>query len=244
MKKLLITAASIAVTVGAAHAAPATVTLLPGYDSTFPGRCGGSPAVDCEQAVGEFRRGDNGATAAEREAGLGTNTVTSPADAINITGNPGFWDGQAYAFALTYDAVSDLLQLSLDVDRNSTFGAAETMDFTVDLGPTSTMYIRAAGQTGVPVELNALTLDGMALSIPSFSTDSNSYLEIADFNWNADWALAGNIIMDGTTGSSSRPSVQFKLTDLPPNAIPVPAGAWLFGSAAAAGLARLRKKRA
>ncbi|MEM1379063.1 MAG: hypothetical protein AAGH41_00410 [Pseudomonadota bacterium] len=246
MKHVLLVAASAAALLGAANAAPATVNLLPGYDSTFPGRCGGSPAVDCESAVAEFRKGDNGANASEREVGIGLNTTVPQADEINVSTDPdGLWDSAAFDFLLSYDETPGVLELAIDLDRDNAFSAGEEVAFNVDLAGVTTMYIRiATGAGGSPTTLGDLALDGMALSIPSFSTTTNSYLELSDFTWDADWDLSGFVIMDGTVGSNSRPSVQFKLTDLPPDAIPVPAGVWLFGSAVAAGAARLRKKSA
>lgn len=143
---------------------------------------------------------------------------------------------------MSYDPGTDLLELALDVDRDNSFAGGEIMSFTVDLGPTKSLYIRAASDGNNPTELNDLALNANPLSISSFSTLSNSYLEVSGFTWDSMWTLTGDIIMDGSTGASSRPSVQLKLTDLDPNPIPVPGAALLFGSALAwAGARRQRR---
>ena len=61
--------------------------------------------------------------------------------------------------------------------------------------------------------------------IPDLVGDSNAdYLAIFDFDWNADWTLTGQVTMDGSTAfPESRPSVQWKLTDLIVTEVPEPA---------------------
>lgn len=235
MKNFIALAASAAATLGMGYAA--TVTVLPDYDGTFPGLCGGQA---CEQAVGEFRNGNNGAPG-EAIATLNVNTSTG-GNGISLN-QPGFWDGGAYAFEFAY--TSGTVSLSLDIDRNGSFDGSEMLFFNADLSSTRSMYIRAVAAQ-VPTTLSDLTFNDASLNTDGMGSDSFSGDNVADYllltgvNWTADWSLAGLVLMSGDAGfSNARPSVQFKLTDLGAE-VPVPAGVVLMGTALAGFAARRR----
>lgn len=229
-----------------AAAAPIAV-VLPGYDAIFPGRCAvnGNPFA-CEQAVPEIRNGDGGTSAAQAEWNNGPNTG-APASVVNITGRNAqtqIWNGTPYAFSLAYDSVTDLLRLGVNLGDGQGFRNA---DYTVDLAPSRTMYIRAVSRntTAPDTVLSNLVLNGFPLGTLTAGSNAPS-LEISNFNWNQPWTLTGSIAMSRVDTSNSRPSVQFKLTYLDPVGVPEPAAlallaTGLFGLAA---LAVARRRRA
>jgi hypothetical protein len=216
---------------GNAVAAP-VFTARPNFDATFPGLCGG---VACEQAVPEIRNGDNGTSPSQNEwqNSLNTGVIPGPGGAVNITGTNGIWNGAPYAFSLSYNAATDLLRLG--VNLGSGF---QNADYTVDLATTVSLFLRATARAGsADTSLTRMVLNGTP--VPDlFGNDTADYLQVSSFNWNSDWTLTGNVAMTGgATGGNSRPSVQFKLTNLPgppngggdPNVIPAPAALSLLG---------------
>ncbi len=218
----ILTATLAAAWAGQAHAVSTMV--LPNYDAVFPGLCGGTA---CEQAVPEARNGDDGTTPAENEWQNGPNTSVIPSDSVNITGTSGFWDGSPRLFSLSYNATTDLLRFTIDSGGATT---DENADFTVDLAPTKSLYIRAVSQSGQPdAQLTNLDLNNNALG--DFSGDSTAdYLLVFDFDWNMDWTLTGELLLSGDASfPGARPSVQFKLTDLMEGQVPVPASLALLG---------------
>lgn len=217
-----------------------TITALPDYDGTFPGLCNnGVSNYDCEQAVAEARNGDNGTSARTFEWGIGPNTA-APADTVDIASSSGLWNDSPLPFSLSYDASSDLLRFAF-----TSLGLTNpNADYTVDLNPTKTMYIRAVSRSGQPTtQLTGLSLNGLSIN-NLVGNDTADYWLLSGFNWNANWALTGNLTMMGAAiGSQARPAVQFKLTNLePPPSVPEPTTLALLGlGLAGLGYRRWRK---
>lgn len=211
-----------------AHAAPVAVK-FDDYDSTFSSRCGGTA---CEQAVGEFRNGDNGGVA-EAIGTLGRATVVS-GDQIRLNA-PGFWGANdVRKFSFAHDGAGNL-SLVLDLDADGDLGDeiddgsnsdAFMSFFASDIDDTQTMWIRATSNVGsADTVLSGLTLNGTALG--DLTGDSVAdYLRVSGIDFGAAWTLMGFLSMDGNSANpNARPSVQFKLTELP---VPVPGAALLF----------------
>lgn len=226
--------AATAITLAPQPGQALTINELPDYDGTFPGLCAGdgSDNTACEQAVPEARAGDYSANnPQERELGIGRTTLNDIQDSAGFS-----WNGLSHSFGLSYDGTT------LEFDVGGT-----TVSWAVDLAPTRTLYIRASGFDENDTELTSMQLDGEAIGDLVGDTSAD-YLAVTDFDWDSDWTLTGDILLplDGPNGS--RPSAQFKLTDLgdtvDTTGISEPAtlaiiGAGLLG----AGLLRRRRSR-
>jgi hypothetical protein len=218
---------------GTASAASLTTFAFTG-DNKFNALCtDGVSNTACEDAVGEFRRGNNSTTVGvERELGINDNT-----GAPQASGQFEWTSGTAYAFSFAYLEATDLLSLTVDGTSISTN--------LFDLDDARSIFIRTRNN-----DTNFVTLSDLTLNTHPFSSvfDSGSadvqYLQVGGIDFSQDWTLAGTISLNiGANSSNSLPAAQFKITDVAP--IPLPAAAWMLLSAMG-GLGALgwRKRRA
>jgi hypothetical protein len=239
--------------VGLPGAAPALTVNSFTNDLTFNALCNqGTSDLDCESAVAELRIGDSGG-GSEFERALRTPT---PDDGFGNSAQGEFtWaSGQAVDFSFGHDG-NDVLTLTVGGQSLTMDMAAET-SADADVLPLSTvdeMFIRtrsddpAAGVTATLTDLTLTDAGGTVSSLPDNDPTAGgfqgaAYLRLSDFDWSAEWTLAGQTTFNFPDGlesvGSSALAHQFKLAN-----IPLPAAGWLMlGGLGVLGLAARRRR--
>jgi hypothetical protein len=257
MKRLLIVAALV----GGLSSAGQAATLLPlpaGFDDdAFRAACSASGAgtgsQGCETAVAQIRGGDgDGGGRAERELVLqdiavGSDGTARPA----ISGQEHFAliDGASYLFALAYDAAQRRIALTFGAMRDEASGllaGGTTVSGSEDLSGLRTLFVRTNAGSRGSVALTNLSVDGLA--VPDLS-GPESYLAVGDLDPSRSFLIEGEATFDfvGSGLPRSNPIAEFKFTNVPIEAAPVPlpaAGLLLLAGAAALGALGIRRRSA
>jgi hypothetical protein len=167
------------------------------------------------------------------EASLFDNNPFGQTPTLNPSGSPVWQTGLVYGFRVTFDSVTGALGLAVDFNRDTTFGAGESISRTIFSAPGATdytglgfRYLSISGNEGGSTARSSLTsllVNGTSVSdIAPGGAFVERFYATATAAPVTSWTIAGNITFSTAGTGQERPSWNFNFKDSA-TPIPVPA---------------------
>lgn len=172
---------------------------------------------------------------------------TSPAlnqnPTLNPVGAPVWGVGNAYKFQVSFDSATGVLGLGVDFDRDNNFETGESIVRSVFNSPPQTSYLgygfeylsisgNEGGSTARSTVANLVINGNSQSSISPNGTFSETFFKDSSGKPLTSILITGDLTFSTPGTSQERPSWNFNFKGPEvPSPVPLPAAAWLFGSA-------------